>query len=342
MRPHPHPLAPARWGPRGFAVRLLAIVAIALGAVATPRLAQVSRPPLSLEPLGLTGEAIFPAFEGWGPDRNGDTLLLLGYYNRNKNQTIDVPVGPDNRIEPDGPDYGQPTHFYPGRQHGVFAIRVPKDFGNRRLTWTLTANGQTSVVSFWTNPAYWVNFYKHPANSNEPPIIRLTRDGPMMTGPPPAIAQTLTAVVGKPVPLTVWASDVPMVEREVEAELTARARATSPAARAPDAVAVVGDQVIGIGGARPAAGAGAAPAPRPDITVNWREHRGPARVTFAQERLPLVTKGDPKAVAEASTTATFTVPGEYIIRAQVNDTSGDGGGGEQCCWTTALVRIVVK
>jgi len=316
-------------------------VAIALGAVATD-LAQISRPPLSLEPLGVTGEAIFPAFEGWGPDKNGDTLLLLGYYNRNKNQTLDIPVGPDNRIEPDGPDYGQPTHFYPGRQHGVFAIRVPKDVGNRRLTWTLTANGQTSVVSFWTNPAYWVNFYKHPANSNEPPIIRLTRDGAAMTGPPPALAQTLTAVVGQPVPLTVWASDVPMQERDVEAELTARARATSPAARADAAVAVVGDQVIGIGGARPAAGAGTAGAPRPDITVNWREHRGPARVTFAQERIPLVTKGDPSVVLEAATTATFTTPGDYVIRAQVNDTSGDGGGGEQCCWTTALIRVVVK
>jgi hypothetical protein len=327
--------------PHRLAVRLLAAVAIALGAVATPDLAQVSRPPLSLEPLGVTGEAIFPAFEGWGPDKNGDTLLLLGYYNRNKNQTLDIPIGPDNRIEPDGPDYGQPTHFYPGRQHGVFAIRVPKEFSNRRLTWTLTANGQTSVVSFWTNPAYWVNFYKHGANSNEPPIIRLTREGSTMTGPPAGIAQTLSAAVGKPVPLTVWASDVPMLERDVEDELTARARATSPAARAADAVAVVGDQVIGIGGARPAAGGGAPP-PRPDITVNWREHRGPARVTFAQERIPLVTKGDPKIVLEAATTATFTAPGEYVIRAQVNDTSGDGGGGEQCCWTTALLRVVVK
>ena len=101
-------------------------------------------------------------------------------------------------------------------------------------------------------------------------------------------------------------------------------------------------QESAIGGARPAAGGSAAPAPRPDITVNWREHRGPARVTFAQERIPLITKGDPTAVLDASTTATFTTPGEYIIRAQVNDTSGDGGGGEQCCWTTALVRVVVK
>jgi hypothetical protein len=315
-----------------------ATAAIALAAAATAA-AQVNRPPLAGEPLGLTGEAIYPAFESWGPDKNGDALLLLGYYNRNKNQTIDVPIGPDNRIEPDGPDHGQPTHFYPGRQHGVFAIRVPKDAAERRYTWTLTANGQTSVVTFWANPPYWVNFYRHPANSNEPPIIRLTRDGAAMTGPPGGIAQTLQAAVGTPLPLTVLASDVPMQERAEQEELDARARATSPTARADAAVAVVGDQVIGIGVARPAG----TPASRaPDIIVNWREHRGPARVSFAPERIPLVTKGDPKTVVEAATTATFGVPGDYVIRAQVNDTSGDGGGGEQCCWTTALIRVVVK
>lgn len=334
MRSHDAALLPA------------AAIAIAACMIATPglaQLAQLPRPPLVLEPLGVSGEAIFPALEGWGPDRNGETLILLGYYNRNKAQALDIPIGPDNRIEPDGPDYGQPTYFYPGRQHGVFAIKVPKDFGNKRLTWTLTANGQTSTVSFWLNPAYWVNFYKHPANSNEPPVIRFARDGTAMTGPSAGVAQTLSASVGSPVPLTLWASDVPMQEREVEAELTARARATSPAARAPDAVAIVGGQVIGIGGARPAAGAGdAAPDQRPDVTVNWREHRGPARVTFAHSRIPLVTKGDPKLALEASTTATFSASGEYVIRAQVNDTSGDGGGGEQCCWTTAHVRVIVK
>src|SRR5688500_7363865 len=63
-----------------------------------------------LEPLGTTGEAIYPAFEGWGPLKDGTNVLLLGYFNRNK-EAADVPIGPDNRIEPGGPDYGQPTHF---------------------------------------------------------------------------------------------------------------------------------------------------------------------------------------------------------------------------------------
>jgi hypothetical protein len=65
-------------------------------------------------------------------------------------------------------------------------------------------------------------------------------------------------------------------------------------------------------------------------------------VTFAPERIPLVTGGDPKKFLEAATAATFGAPGEYIVRAQVNDTSGDGGSGLQCCWTNALVRVNVR
>ena len=315
----------------------LAVVAALVGwAMATPRGAQLPRAPLVLEPLGATGEAIYPALEGWGPDKNGDALILLGYYNRNKTQQLDIPIGANNRIEPGGPDFGQPTHFYAGRQHGVFAIKVPKDFGTQKLTWTVIANGQTSSISFWLNPAYWVNFYKHPANGNEPPVIRLLRDGPTMTGPPAGIAQTLSGLVGQPVTLTLWASDVPTQLNEGEEALAVRNRASAAARGNQDAVAIIGGQVIG--GAR----AAAAGQPAPDITVNWRKHRGPGDVMFAQSNIPLVTKRNPSLYLEATTTATFAAPGEYVIRAQVNDTSGDGGGGEQCCWTTALVKVDVR
>src|SRR5216683_5776577 len=74
---------------------------------------------LPLEPLGVRGEAIWPAFEGWGPDKkDGTSLILIGYNNRNTAQEIDIPVGPGNHIEPGGPDYGQPTHFLTSRQWG--------------------------------------------------------------------------------------------------------------------------------------------------------------------------------------------------------------------------------
>jgi hypothetical protein len=36
------------------------------------------------------------------------------------------------------------------------------------------------------------------------------------------------------------------------------------------------------------------------------------------------------------------MPGEYILRAQANDATGDGGGGFQCCWTNVHVKVTVS
>ena len=83
------------------------------------------------EPVGNAGGPIYATFEGWGPLKDGTNALLLGYFNRNKTQLIDIPIGPDNSIEPGGPDMGQPTHFLTGRQYGMFAILVPKDLGHQ-------------------------------------------------------------------------------------------------------------------------------------------------------------------------------------------------------------------
>jgi hypothetical protein len=35
--------------------------------------------------------------------------------------------------------------------------------------------------------------------------------------------------------------------------------------------------------------------------------------------------------------ATFDTPGEYMLRVQANDESGEGGGGFQCCWSNVYV-----
>ena len=77
---------------------------------------------------------------------DGTFTLLIGYFNRNRAETLEIPVGPNNRIEPGGPDYGQPTYFLPRRQWGVFTIVVPKDFGTKKLTWTIVANGETTEI----------------------------------------------------------------------------------------------------------------------------------------------------------------------------------------------------
>ena len=71
---------------------------------------------------------------------------MFGYFNRNYEEILDIPIGPSNRIEPGPPDQGQPTHFLPRRQTGVFAAVVPADFGDQRLTWTLTAHGEVISI----------------------------------------------------------------------------------------------------------------------------------------------------------------------------------------------------
>ena len=299
-----------------------------------------------LEPLGTTGEAVYPAFEGFGPLKDGSLTLLVGYFNRNK-ETVDAPIGPDNRIEPGGPDFGQPTHFLSGRQWGMFAISVPKDFGNKKLTWTLTANGNTTSVSFWTNPQYWIDFYKNTANGNEPPRIKFSPTGPELIGPPgEKFVQTLTAVVGTPLELTAWAADQPpTIVFEAEGGAAAAGRGGRAAAKPPanePLPAIIGGRVISGAPAGPGGGGAAAAARRGDIQILWRKYRGPGDVKIANETINLENGHDAKKFVEAKTTASFSAPGTYWLRAQVNDSSGNGGGGDQCCWTSAHIVVNVK
>jgi len=261
---------------------------------------------LPLEPLGVRGEAVFPALEGWYPNPDGTSTILLGYFNRNTQQILDIPIGPNNRIEPGGPDRGQPTHFLPRRQYGVFSITVPKEFGKQRLTWTLVANGQTSTVSFWLNPPYLVEPFKNLANGNTPPVIKVLGGGDLQ-GPPRGLAQTLRAKVSEPLTLSLDVVDKPPTY----------VPPPSPAAAA--------------------RARGGRSGPPPLVTISWTKFRGPGDITFSQGKQEFQTLE-----GKAATTATFSEPGEYMIRATANDSSGDGGGGDQCCWTTGLIKVTVE
>jgi hypothetical protein len=90
------------------------------------------------------GQSVNAAFEGWEQNADGSYKFLFGYMNSNWEEEFDVPIGPDNNIEPGGPDRGQPTHFFPRRNRFVFWVNVPKDFGDKELVWTLTTRGKTS------------------------------------------------------------------------------------------------------------------------------------------------------------------------------------------------------
>src|SRR2546426_3867487 len=103
------------------------------------------------------GQSVSPSYEGWMPNEDGSFTLYFGYMNSNWLEEFDVPVGPDNAIEPGGPDQGQPTHFYPRRNPFLFTFRVPKDFGSKELIWTLTSHGKTEKAYASLKTDYQIN-----------------------------------------------------------------------------------------------------------------------------------------------------------------------------------------
>jgi hypothetical protein len=260
---------------------------------------------LPLEPIHESGASVTGAFEGWFSNADGSFSLLLGYFNRNSKQAVDIPVGPNNRIEPGGPDQGQPTHFLPGRQWGLFTVKVPADFGKNKITWTIVANGQNTVIPASLHPDYEISPMIEAAVGNTPPVLRFEERGPSTQGPA-GLSVARTAKAGSPLNLTVWVED--------DGKLTTSSGAPPRNLGAP-------------------------------VTLRWSKYRGPGEVTFGSAR-PEIEKsagGSPGVpfAGKASTSATFSAPGEYVLHLVLNDYSGEGGQGFQCCWTTGQVKVTV-
>jgi len=265
-------------------------------------------------PIRERGTSVTPAFEGWYFDKDGSQRVMVGYFNRNTKQEFDIPAGPNNRIEPGPADQGQPTHFNAGRQWGVFTIKLPKDFGTKKLSWTIVANGFTNTITLHTMPDYVVEPFEDAANKNTPPKLKFQPNGPIFTGPPQTIAEKYTATVGVPLALTVWISD------------------EGPKINVPEP----SSRGRGRGAARGAVPEGFTPPP--PMAITWTKFRGPGDVKFDNNRPSIDRAAEGKAV----TNATFSAPGDYMLRVEGNDSTGSGGGGFQCCWSNAHVSVTVK
>jgi hypothetical protein len=155
------------------------------------------------------GQTIAPVYEGFWRHADGTFDLLFGYYNRNWEEEIHVPIGPGNNIEPGGPDQGQPTYFFPRRNQFVFKVRVPASFDNKEVVWTLTSNGETEKAFATLRPAYAVDETVMMANfgAGGP-----TGFHPEMIGnQPPKLTienrKQITAKIGEPVTLSAVATD---------------------------------------------------------------------------------------------------------------------------------------
>lgn len=262
------------------------------------------------EPRKQFGASITGAFEGWYENGDSTRGFLVGYYNRNTQEELDIPIGPDNRIEPGGPDMGQPTHFLPSRQFGMFAIPVPKGFTpDDKLVWTIFANGKSTSIPLRLHQDYLISPFSEISVNNTPPVVKFEENGVALQGPVATLTNAVvrTASLSEPLALTIWVTDDMKYPSATSAPMTAG---------------------------------------RPPVTLVWSKYRGPGQVTFdtAKPSVEPAAKGNGKEAfsGKATTKARFSEPGEYVLHVTVNDYSGDGGGGFQCCWTTGLVKVTVK
>jgi hypothetical protein len=227
--------------------------------------------------------------------------MHFGYLNRNYLEQLHVPIGPENSIEPGGPDHGQPTNFYTRTNRNLFSDVVPKDFGRQELIWTVTANGKTEKAFGWLQAEWEID----PAGGartggrtdeeyvkNQPPVLALDPVSPVTLPAKATLSASLTDD-GLPKPRrrkpAIGQETPPLLQSETEAPIN----------------------VPALGGVtRGAAAAAQARVQAPN--VSWIVWRGPAGVVFEP----------PRAVPEdgkTTTTATFTQPGEYVLRARASD-----------------------
>jgi hypothetical protein len=236
-----------------------------------------------------SGQDVVPYFDGWIKNADGSFDMVFGYFNRNWEEALAIPAGPDNRIEPAGPDSGQPTFFLPRRQGWVFRVRVPKDFGKQVITWTITAHGKTNKAYGELLPTEEIterivmtrgNLNPGEHDPNKPPAV--------------TIAPVQAAAVMSPVALAALVQDDGLPKPRVPVE---RPKSVSDATK-------IQAQANSSAVARPRG-----------LTVSWMQLRGPAKVAFES------TGATPVEDGRASTTARFPQPGTYVLRATANDGS---------------------
>ena len=302
----------------------VAFALLLLGPMAGPVVLEAQGPDgrWPLQPGSLVNQIVAPFLEGWYGNEDGTYSLSFGYLNLQQD-VVEIPLGENNFIEPAEFDGMQPTTFHPGRNRGVFAITVPDALKDQDFWWTIrNANGQvTRVPGRTTAIAYQLDWVPRPHGSVHP-RVSFDSDGVEGRGPPGIVAErTLTASVGSPVTVSVNARDIS--ERDPE---DFRFRETMP------------------------------------VDLVWYRHQGPVggEVEFTRHESTPVRESDgdddddedddaPNTIrlsegeGVAQVYATFSQPGEYLLRVQADTFSApDSGTQDQCCWTNGYVRVNVS
>lgn len=186
---------------RSWAVSLAGPTMILVALVASPVEAQT--------PLGYVqarGSTVTPAYEGWYPNPDGTVTLSWGYYNRNSDEELVIPFGPDNFMEPAEFDGLQPTHFTTSRQWGAFGVIVPGDYAAESIKWTLNIRGKTFMIPSNLAADWKIDALVGDADGNLPPELAFQEDGPWFAGPGGAYG-ALETKTWTPTPISIWAKD---------------------------------------------------------------------------------------------------------------------------------------
>ena len=271
-------------------------------ALAAPPLAGAQPNPYNLK--YRTGQTVQPIFEGWSRKADGGFTMHFGYFNRNFVEEVHVPVGPDNHFDPGVVDSGQPTFFYPRAHRRVFSIDVPADFGDRRLVWNLTTQGETLRAVGWLE-ATWETAARSAGGR------RLSPEAARNTAPEIAVDAPATFALADGATLVARVTDdgLPVV-REIDPDRPRRGSNDPPTLqRGPDDIEPP-HNVPSVPNRR----GSSVQQPRVrGLRVSWIVWRGPAGVAF--EPAPTIAVED----GQAAVTAAFIIPGDYVLRATAND-----------------------
>jgi hypothetical protein len=191
-------------------VRLKVDAAVLAAVVLSTLTVLVSTPPVpAAAQVAKASDNITPAYEGWLPNADGSFDLVFGYFNRDWDEETSIPIGPDNAIEPGGPDRGQPAHFLPRRNRFVFHVHVPKDFGTKEVVWSLTSRGRTEKAYGTLKPDYVLDDTVIMSNIGAGGALSTSPD--MVGNKPPVLAvegpAKRTAKVGEAIALSAVATD---------------------------------------------------------------------------------------------------------------------------------------
>jgi hypothetical protein len=228
-----------------------------------------------------SGQNVAPIFEGWEHNPDGTYSMVFGYLNRNYEEEVDIPIGPDNSITLGGEtfgDRGQPTHFYPRRQRFLFRVVVPKDFDpKQKVVWTLTSRGKTDQAKGWLQPEWELS---------EGVIVENMGGGvPDPENKPPtlAIGPVSSVALENPLTLTATATDdgLPKPYRRAPSNPDRDSQPRRPRG----------------------------------VQIKWIVFRGPGRVRFEPSASAII-HGEP---VKLTSTVSFGAPGTYVLRATASD-----------------------